>query len=108
MTANDIRWELLRQGQDKLIVEAPSFLASYPERTIRFSQGVQAYTADKSQMFEMPELVYQIDTEKLVAEGKVQFRYGRYQVTANRLVIDNRARQVRMSGRVQLARLSTG
>ena len=105
LRAQDIRWELMRQGQQNLIVEAPSFLASYPERTIRFSHGVTAYTADKSQFFEMPELVYQIDTEKLIAEGKVRFRYDQYQATANRLVIDNRAEQVRMSGGGYFARL---
>jgi len=106
LRAQDIRWELTRPGQDSLIVEAPRFLASYPQRKITFSEGVSAYTPDRSQLFEMPRLVYQIDTEKLLAEGGVRFRYGRYQATGNRLVIDNRAQQVRMSGGVHLARVS--
>ena len=105
LRAADVRWELMRPGEEKLIVEAPEFLASYPERTLTFSQGVQAYTADRSQLFEMPELVYQIDTEKLVAAGRVRFRYGRHQATASRLVIDNRTEQVRMSGGVRFTRL---
>ena len=106
LRAEDIRWELMRQGQDSLIVEAPLFLASYPERKITFSEGVSAYTPDKSQLFEMSRLVYQTDTEKLFAEGGVRFRYGGYQATGNRLVIDNRAQQVRMSGGVYFARVS--
>jgi len=106
LRAEDIRWELTRPGQDSLIVEAPLFLASYPERNITFSEGVRAYTPDKSQLFEMSRLVYQTDTEKLLAEGGVRFRYGRHQATASRLVIDNRAQQVRMSGGVHFARVS--
>ncbi len=106
LRAEDIRWELTRPGQDSLIVEAPLFLASYPERNITFSEGVRAYTPDKSQLFEMSRLVYQTDTEKLFAEGGVRFRYGGYQATGNRLVIDNRAQQVRMSGGVHFARMS--
>ena len=108
LRAQDIRWELTRQGQENLIVQAPAFLASYPERTITFSQGVTAYTADKSQFFEMPELVYQTDTQKLIGQGRVRFRYGQYQAIANRLIIDNRAKEVRMSGGVRFARLPTG
>ncbi len=106
LRASDIRWELMRPGQDSLIVEAPLFLASYPERKITFSEGVSAYTPDRSQLFEMSRLVYQTDTEKLLAEGGVRFRYGGYQATGNRLVIDNRAQQIRMSGGVHLARVS--
>ena len=106
LRAEDIRWELTRPGQDSLIVEAPLFLASDPERKITFSEGVRAYTPDKSQLFEMSRLVYQTDTEKLLAEGGVRFRYGGYQATGNRLVIDNRAQQVRMSGGVHFARVS--
>ena len=106
LQAEDIRWELMRPGQDSLIVEAPRFLASYPERKITFSEGVSAYTPDRSQLFEMSRLVYQTDTEKLLAEGGVRFRYGRYQATGHRLVIDNRAQQVRMSGGVYFARVS--
>ena len=105
MRAADVRWELMRPGYESLIVEAPEFLANYPERALRFSQGVQAYTADRSQLFEMPELVYHTDTQKLIAAGRVRFRYGRYQATASRLVIDNRAEQVRMSGGVRFTRL---
>ncbi len=108
LRAQDIRWELTRQGQENLIVEAPAFLASYPERTITFSQGVTAYTADRSQSFTMPELLYQTDTQKLIAQGRVRFRYGQYQAIANRLIIDNRAKEVRMSGGVRFARLPTG
>ena len=106
LRAEDIRWELTRPGQDSLIVEAPLFVASDPERKITFSEGVRAYTPDKSQLFEMPRLVYEVDTEKLLAEGGVRFRYGRYQATGNRLVIDNRTQQVRMSGGVYFARVS--
>ncbi len=106
LRAEDIRWELMRPGQDSLIVEAPLFLASYPQRKITFSEGVSAYTPDRSQLFEMSRLVYQTDTEKLLAEGGVRFRYGHYQATGNRLVIDNRAQQVRMSGGVHFARVS--
>ena len=103
LRAEDIRWELTRPGQDSLIVEAPLFLASYPERNITFSEGVRAYTPDKSQLFEMAELIYQRDTDKLIADGRVRFRYAGYETTANRLVIDNRAHEVRMSGGVHWA-----
>ncbi len=103
LRAEDIRWELTRPGQDSLIVEAPLFLASYAERNIIFSEGVRAYTPDKSQLFEMAELIYQRDTDKLIADGRVRFRYAGYETTANRLVIDNRAHEVRMSGGVHWA-----
>jgi len=103
LRAEDIRWELMRPGQDSLIVKAPLFLASYPEREITFSEGVSAYTPDKSQLFEMAELIYQRDTDKLIADGRVRFRYAGYETTANRLVIDNRAHEVRMSGGVHWA-----
>ncbi len=107
MQAENIQFELMRPGHQPLIVEAPKLLANYPQRTIRFSQGVRAYTADNSQSFEMPELIYQTDTGKLIAEGEVRFRYGGYEATARRLVIDSRAEEVRMSGSVR-ARLSDG
>ncbi len=103
LQAEDIRWELTRPRQDSLIVEAPLFLASYPQRNIIFSEGVRAYTPDRSQLFEMAELIYQRDTDKLIADGRVRFRYGGYETTANRLVIDNRAHEVRMSGGVRWA-----
>ena len=106
LRAENVRWELTRPGQDSLIVEAPLFLASYPERTITFSKGVSAYTPDRSQLFKMSRLVYQADTERLIAEGGVRFRYGHYQATGSRLIIDNRAQQVRMSGGVHCARVS--
>ncbi len=107
LRAEDIRWELRRPGQDSLIVEAPRFVASYLERKITFSEGVSAYTPDRSQLFEMPHLVYQIDTEKLLAEGGVRFRYGHYRAAGRRLVIDNRAQQIRMSGGVHFARVGS-
>ncbi len=107
MQTADVRFELMRPGHQPLIVEAPKLLANYPQRTLNFSQGVRAHTADNSQSFEMPELIYQTDTGKLIAEGEVRFRYGGYEATARRLVIDSRAEEVRMSGGVH-ARLSGG
>jgi hypothetical protein len=51
----------------------------------------------------MPELLYEADTEKLIAQGGVSFRHGGYETRAQRLVIDNRAQQVRMTGGVHWA-----
>ena len=108
LRAEAVRCELMRQDEETLIVEAPKFVASYRERVLKFSQGVRAYAADRSQLFQMPEAVYQLDTRKLIAIGAVRFRYGQYEATARRLVVDSRAAQVRMSGGVRFARKLRG
>ncbi len=106
LQASDIHWELTRAGQEKIVVEAPKFVAHYKDKQINFADGVRVYTQSKSQLFEVASLVYEVNTQKLIGAGPVIFRVGKYRVTGDRLVIDNKARRVRISGRVHLQRLA--
>lgn len=98
LQAENVHWELVRTGQEKLIVEAPQFAAHYKDKRIDFAQGVRVFTQSKSQMFEVDSLRYEFNTQKLIGEGTVTFRLGQCQATGKRLVIDNRAEQVRLTG----------
>ena len=105
LRAENIRWELDRAGQEKLIVEASQFAARYKEKRIDFAEGVRVYTESKSQVFEVSSLTYELDTQKLIGHGPVTFRVGRYQASGKRLVIDNQGEEVRLTGPGRFSRL---
>lgn len=106
LRADDVHWELVRAGQEKLVIEAPKFVAHYKDRQINFADGVRVYTESKSQLFEVSGLVYEFDTQKLIGKGPVSFRLGKYRVTGDRLVIDNRREEVRITGPGRFSRLA--
>ncbi len=106
LQGEDIHWELMRAGREKLIVEAPRFAAQDKNQQINFSDGVQVYTESKSQIFAVSSLTYESDTQKLIGHGSVRFRVGNWEATGRRLVIDNRRQEVRLAGPGHFSRLS--
>lgn len=98
--ARNVNWRLQSQGIS-WVVEAPHLVIDYETGQLEFTRGVQLYSTDESQRFSVTQLVYQPDSRKLIGEGPVEFRRGAATVTGGRLVVDNRARQVRLTGGVR-------
>jgi len=100
----DIEFEINRQGKPSIGIKAPSFKADYGAKLVTFSQGDSGELLDASGDFSAPHLEYQLTTEKLIGTGGVTLHRGHYSAGADKLVVDMRNRQIRMSGNVRLER----
>ena len=100
----DIEFEINREGKPSIGIKAPSFKADYGAKLVTFSQGVSGELLDASGDFSAPHLEYQLTTEKLIGTGGVKLHRGHYSAGADKLVVDTRNRQIRMSGNVRLER----
>lgn len=98
--AQNVNWRLQSQGVT-WVVEAPHLVISYETEGLEFTQGVKLYSTDGRWRFSVTRLVYQPDTKKLIGDGPVEFALGASEVTGGRLVVDNRARQTRLTGGVR-------
>ena len=96
--AEGVNWVLEKSGLGDLALSAPLMEADYDTKRLVFSEGVTIESAKEDASFSAERIEYQFDTEKLVGEGKVEVRRGGFTGTARELVIDSRARKVRLKG----------
>ncbi len=93
----DVVWELERDGVTDISVKAPVMRADYNARLLTFSEGVDITADDGAARFVVDDLRYEFDTDKLIGEGEVAFRYGGFALTGSRLVIDHANDKVRVT-----------
>ncbi len=101
ITGRDITFEMLRQEALPCVIHAPVFYADYNARKITFAKGVRGQISDGSAQFSVGHLVYDFDTYKLKGTGGVRFIHGPYIATAREIVLDGKAKKVRLQGGVR-------
>lgn len=107
-TAQNVRWSLQQGAKAEWIVEAPALVIDYETGRLRFSEGVRVRSADGARRFRVGRLTYEPDSKRLIGEGGAQMESNQVTVTGARLVVDTRARQVRLSGGVRAKVGSSG
>lgn len=100
-TAQNVRWSLQQGAKAEWIVEAPALVIDYETGRLHFSQGVRVRSADGARRFRVGQLTYEPESKRLIGEGGAQMESQQLTVTGARLVVDTRARQVRLSGGVR-------
>lgn len=98
----DIHWELIRPGEDVLLLDAPEFVVDYPAGHIALSKGVRAESSAGGISFTATQAVYDLETERLRAEGPVKARLGDYDLEAGALGFNRLAHEVDLVGGVRL------
>lgn len=98
----DIHWELIRPGEDVLLLIAPEFVVDYPAGRIALSKGVRAESGAGGMAFTAAQAVYDLDAERLRAEGAVRAQLGDYELEADALGLSRLAREVDLVGGVRL------
>lgn len=93
----DVVWELQRDGVTDLSVKAPTMRADYDAGLLVFGEGVDITADDGAARFVADDLRYELNTDKLIGEGEVAFRYGGFSLTGSRLVIDHANDKVRVT-----------
>ena len=93
----DVVWELERDGVTDISVKAPIMRVDYDARLLFFGEGVDIAADDGAARFVVDDLRYELDTDKLIGEGEVAFRYGGFTLTGSRLVIDHANNKVRVT-----------
>lgn len=101
ITGRDVQFEMVQKDKLPLIIQAPAFEADYAGGQVRFSDGVSGRLSDGSAQFRVNRMVYQFSTRKLVGTGGAKFVQGKYTATADKIVLDARAKKVRLSGGVK-------
>lgn len=99
--AEEVNWVLEKGGLGKLTLTAPVMDADYEGKRLLFSEGVAIESETKDASFSAERIEYQFDTEKLIGSGQVKVKRGGFTGTAPELVIDNRAKKVRLRGGVR-------
>jgi len=101
ITGRDITFELLQQEALPCVIQAPVFYADYNARKITFAKGVRGQISDGSAQFSVAHLVYDFDSYKLKGTGGVRFIHGPYIATADEILLDGKAKKVRLRGGVR-------
>ena len=96
--AEDVNWVLEESGLGKRALTAPLMEADYESKRLLFSEGVAIESEKEDASFSAERIAYEFDTEKLVGSGSVTVKRGKFTGTARELVIDSRARKVRLKG----------
>lgn len=100
-TAQNVRWSLQQGAKAEWIVEAPALVIDYETGRLRFTEGVRVCSADGARRFRVGQLTYEPETKRLIGEGGAQMESNQTVVTGGRLVVDTRAKQIRLSGGVK-------
>lgn len=98
---NDVEFVIVRKRLTPLTVTAARFTADYQGRKLTFEQGVKGQLIGNAGSFAVGRLEYHFSTGKLIGTGGASFAKGPYKATAQELVVDTVAEQVRMRGGVQ-------
>lgn len=99
LQANDITFETAGGKMGKAwTAKAPSASVSYGSKRISFPQGIAAHARDGSLAFTAARAEYQMDTRKIVGEGKVKATFPSGTATADRVTVDTVRGEVRFHG----------
>lgn len=99
----DIHWELIRPGEDVLLLTAPEFVLDYPAGRIALDKGVRAESSAGGMAFSASRAAYDLATERLRAEGPVTARLGEYDLEAGALGLNRLDHEVDLVGGVRLS-----
>jgi len=101
ITGTDVSWELAREDQGvSIAARHMEFARSGPEN-VKFEGDVTVKALDEYE-FSASRVVYEAGTGKIICEGGVEWLYRGYSASSEKLVYDQRARKVRMSGGARL------
>jgi len=100
----DVKFEMVHEGKTPVIVKAPVFEANYKAQKLTFSEGVAGTLTDGSGSFRVNRLEYEFSTRKLIGTGGSKYIQGRYQATADTIVIDFPNKKARLRGNVKFTR----
>lgn len=101
--ATDVEWHFEGEGFDELSLKAPVMRAAWDERRLLFSDGVVIEAEEGNLQFSANSAEYQFDTRKVIGRGDVCFVRGSFAGRVQEVVIDNRAKVIRLK-RGELAR----
>ena len=86
------------------ILQAPVFHADYAAKVLTFDEGVSGRMTEGGATFKVNHVVYNFSTQKLVGSGGARFVQGQYVATAREIVVDPKAKKVRLRGGVRFER----
>jgi hypothetical protein len=98
--ASGVEWNLTR-GKDKITLKSELMEVGWSGGDVTFGGGIDIRT-NQGRRFLAREARFQTGTEKIVCEGGVSWQAGRYDASADKLVIDVRNRKLRLRGHVKL------
>jgi len=101
VTGRNVRFEMTDKAQMPCLLDAPVFRADYDAKVLTFDEGVTGRMTSNSAAFRVNHLVFTFSTQKLVGSGGVRFSQGQYLATAQNIVVDPKAKKVRLSGGVR-------
>ncbi len=104
VTATKIRFELVDEKQNPLVIEAQELFADYNSGRLAFDKGVKGQLTDGTGTFSVPRMEYEMGTKKLIGTGGVRFERGVYIMSSDRIVVDTVQQEVRMSGGVKFVK----
>ena len=101
ITGKQVKFEIVSTDRLPCVINAPVFHADYGARKLVFDQGVSGHMTDGSAQFRVNHLSYNFDTSKLIGTGGARFIQGAYSASANEIILDAKAKKVRMRGGVR-------
>jgi hypothetical protein len=104
LRGTDVEFDVLAQDQPAVSLRAPRLLARDDGKRIEFAEGISGTSQDHNSAFEVQQMEYLAEIQKLVGTGGVVLRQGDYLISADQLVIDVKNRQTRLRGNVSVAR----
>jgi len=104
IVGRDVQFEMASKARMPYLLDAPVFRADYAAKVLTFDQGVSGRLADNSATFRVNHVTFNFGTQKLVGSGGARFAQGQYLATAREIVVDPKAKKVRLRGGVRFER----
>jgi hypothetical protein len=98
--ASGVEWNLTR-GKDKITLKSELMELTWAGGDVTFGGDVDIRT-NQGRRFVAQQARFETGTEKIICEGGVSWQAGRYDASADRLVIDVRNKKLRLRGHVKL------
>ncbi|MBU0611249.1 MAG: hypothetical protein KKI08_25445, partial [Armatimonadetes bacterium] len=103
-TGRAVSFEMTDKSRMPYLLQAPVVRADYAAKILTFDEGVTGRMADSSASFRVNHVTVNFGTQKLVGSGGVRFTHGQYLATAREIVVDPKAKKVRLRGGVRFER----
>ncbi|MCE5240603.1 hypothetical protein LLH23_19255 [bacterium] len=104
VTGRNVQFEMTSKAKMPCILQAPVFHADYAAKVLTFDEGVYGRMTEGGATFKVNHVVYNFSTQKLVGSGGARFVQGQYVATAREIVVDPKAKKVRLRGGVRFER----
>jgi len=104
VTGRAVSFEMTDKSRMPYLLQAPVVHADYAAKILTFDEGVTGRMADSSASFRVNHVTVNFSTQKLVGSGGVRFTHGQYLATAREIVVDPKAKKVRLRGGVRFER----